>query len=441
MEFNHAELPFLKRVFQLPTQTPFETDQTKMRSLSSQAESGGSYCNDFHDWLVYREPSAESLGKVDRVIASQSAHDVTNIQFTSGTTGLPKAASLTHHNIVNNAISVGSITDTSLGDRLCLTVPLYHCFGMVLGSLLCLGRGSALVLPWPTFDPEKSLETVEKWQCSMIYGVPTMFIELVKTVQTRAFDLGSLSKAVIGGSICPRPLILDMEKHLGISSVHIGYGMTETSPASFMVRKQDPIDKKSTTVGKTIHNLETKIVSPDGLTVEVGEIGELAIKGYSVMPGYFNDAENTAKSIVDGWMMTGDLARFDANGFLTVEGRIKDLITRGGENVSPKEVEQVIAELPQVENVQVIGVPDPKFQEEVCALVKLRPDARLDKAEVLNYVKPLLSHFKLPKYVKFVDDFPITVTGKPQKFKMIEDWVRQTETLTDAQIKEQYGVR
>lgn len=403
--------------------------------------SGSSYCNNFHDFVIYRQPSIESLNNVDQIIANQNPFDVTNIQFTSGTTGSPKAATLTHHNLLNNAFNAREIMEFSPMDRACLTVPMYHCFGSVGGTMLNLVSGSTLILPWPTFHPIKSLEVAEKYQCTTIYGVPTMFIEFIKVAKAQSFDLGRLNKSIMGGSNCPKQLILEMKEYLGIDYIHVVYGMTETSPVSFMVRRDDPIDKKSTTAGKIMDNIEAKIVSPDGQTVPIGEVGELAVKGYSVMPGYYKDPEANAKNILDGWMMTGDLVRFDDEGYLIVEGRIKDIIIRGGENISSKEIEEKIFEISEVENVQIIGVPDPKYQEEVCAFIKLRPGANFSKEDVFEYLNPILSYFKVPKYVKFVESFPMTVTGKIQKFKMIDEWIKETQEMTDSQLRETYTIR
>ena len=273
------------------------------------------------------------------------------------------------------------------------------------------------------------------------YGVPTMFIEMIKIKKTGNFNLNSLYKSVIAGSICPKQLILDMEKYLGIINTHIAYGMTETSPVSFMMRNNDPIEKRSTSVGKIFDHVEAMILSPEGQPVKIGEKGEFSVKGYLVMDGYFNDPDNTSKSIKNGWMMTGDLGRFDEDGYLYIEGRIKDLIIRGGENISPKEIEELLMEIDQIENVQVIGVPDPKYQEEICALIKIKEGENLKKEQILQFLKPNISHFKIPKYIKFVDSFPITVTGKPQKYLMVKEWVKLIETMTQEEIQNSFIIR
>jgi fatty-acyl-CoA synthase len=441
VEVQYPDLPFLKRIFQLPTQTKIELNNNKLSSTKSEAVSEGEYYNNFHDWIIYRNPSPKALSDIDNVIVNQNPRDITNIQFTSGTTGLPKAAALTHHNILNNAISLSEVVNFSTEDRICLNVPFYHCFGMVMGTLACLNSGATLVLPWPTFNAMKSLQAIEKWKCTMVYGVPTMFIEMIKKIKERPYNIESLYKSVIAGSICPKPLILDKEKYLGITNVHIAYGMTETSPVSFMTRVDDPIEKKTTTVGRVLDNVQVKIVSPEGEIVKLGEKGEFAVKGYLVMHGYYNDPENNARSIKEGWMMSGDIGRLDEDGFLYIEGRIKDLIIRGGENISPKEIEERLLEMEEVENAQVIGVPDEKFQEEICALIKLRKGEVLTKEDVFLYLKPNISHFKVPKYVKFVEDFPITVTGKLQKFQMVNKWVEEIGGMTEEEVKEKYVIR
>ena len=310
-----------------------------------------------------------------------------------------------------------------------------------MGTLASLKGGCTLILPWPTFNAKKSLESIEKWKCTMVYGVPTMFIEMIKIKKTGNFNLNSLYKSVIAGSICPKQLILDMEKYLGIINTHIAYGMTETSPVSFMMRNDDPIEKRSTSVGKIFDHVEAMILSPEGQPVKIGEKGEFSVKGYLVMDGYFNDPDNTSKSIKNGWMMTGDLGRFDEDGYLYIEGRIKDLIIRGGENISPKEIEELLMEIDQIENVQVIGVPDPKYQEEICALIKIKEGENLKKEQILQFLKPNISHFKIPKYIKFVDSFPITVTGKPQKYLMVKEWVKLIETMTQEEIQNSFIIR
>lgn len=431
----------MKRVFQLPTRSPAEFDVSRLSSLASGAKVDADYLNNFHDVLFYRNPSAAAFEKVDAIIENQSPFDVTNIQFTSGTTGLPKAAALTHHSILNNGLNMSRNMAMGPEDRYLVMVPFYHCMGMVCGNLNALVSGSTIVIPSPTFNAKKSLEAVEKHRCTAGIGVPTMFIEMIREAGLKSYDLGNFHKSFIAGSICPKQLMLDMKNKLGLWRSHNGYGMTETAPISFMVRVDHSEEKQCTTVGTIMDNLEARIVGPDGKPVKIGEAGEYSVKGYAVMPGYYNDPANTAKTIQDDWLMSGDLARFDEEGFMYIEGRIKDLIIRGGENISPKEIEEFVMAMPEVENIQVIGVPDPKYQEEICAWIKLKAGHSLSKEDILRYLKPKISHFKIPKYVKFVDSFPITVTGKTRKVEMIKNWVHETDQMSEAQLREKYVVR
>lgn len=441
MELEYGELPFLKRVFQLPTRSSVDFDVSRIGSLASDTNVDSDYLNNFHDIIVYRNPSQKAFETVDWVIENQNPYDVTNIQFTSGTTGLPKAAALTHHSLINNAINMSKIMEMVPEDRYLVMVPFYHCMGMVCGNLNSLSSGSAIVIPSPTFNAKKSLEAVEKHKCTTAIGVPTMFIEMIREVGLKSYDLGNLHKSFIAGSICPEQLIKDMSEKLGLWRTHIGYGMTETAPITFMIRKEHPIEKQSTTVGTIMDNLEARILDPEGNPVPMGEVGEYAVKGYAVMPGYYNDPVNTAKTIQNEWLMSGDLAKFDEEGFLIIEGRIKDLIIRGGENISPKEIEEFVMAMPEVEIIQVIGVPDPKFQEEICAWIKLKAGATLKKEDIVTYLKPKISHFKIPKYVKFVERFPITVTGKTRKVEMIKEWVDETENMSEEDLRSLYMVR
>jgi fatty-acyl-CoA synthase len=432
-------MPSLERVFHIDTYTENQ-DFMKYKSFSHQ-NSELSYSNKFTEMLVYREPSSTSVRQVEENIIKQDNNKIINIQFTSGTTGKPKAAALTHRNILNNAVFISERMGYSPKDKICLTVPYYHCFGMVMGNLSTLIPGSCIVMPWATFDARRSLEATVKHKCNVMYGVPTMFMEMVKFQQTHNLDLSCLNQSMIAGSLCPEQLLRDKSTYLNISDVRVAYGMTETSPITFMSKLDDPPHKKYTTVGSICPHVEAKIIDSQGNTVPIGEQGEYVAKGYMVMDCYYNDVVNTQKNIVDGWLMTGDLARFDSDGFLYIEGRIKDLIIRGGENISPKEIEEEILKLPQVDNVQVIGVPDPKYQEEICALIKLLPDQSLSKRELLNYLKPLVSHFKIPAYVQFVDSFPITVTGKPQKNVMKDNWNSLIKDLSQKDVLELYGLK
>ena len=399
------------------------------------------YANDFHGSLLYPTPSLEACKTMDEILLSQDPYEVTNIQFTSGTTGLPKASVLTHHNIMNNGIGLANIMDYSPEERICMPVPFYHCFGMVMGNLAAMSRGSAIVISSPTFNGAKTLDTIEKHACTTVYGVPTMFIEMIKAQNVKTRDLAWLRKSVIAGSVCPEQLLKDKTTHLNISKVHVAYGMTETSPVSFMIREDSPAEKKCVSVGQIMEHVEAKIIDEEWNTVPVGENGELVVRGYSVMKGYYRDPVNTEKNVHDGWMMTGDLAKLDQDGFLSIEGRLKDLIIRGGENIAPFEIEESIMSLGIVENVQVIGVPDEKYQEEICALVKFKSGNWVSKETIAEHVKGQLAHFKVPKYVQFVEDFPITVTGKPQKFRMRDEWVAMISKMTEEEVKRQFVVR
>lgn len=433
------EMPSLERIFHIDTQSENQ-DLMNYKSFTHQ-NSDLSYSNKFNEMLIHREPSLKSVRKVEDNILNQNNNNIINIQFTSGTTGKPKAAALTHRNILNNALFISERMGYSPKDKICLTVPYYHCFGMVMGNLSTLIPGSAIVMPSATFNAQKSLETTVKHKCNVMYGVPTMFMEMIKFQQKHNLDLSSLSQSMIAGSICPEQLLKDKSTYLNISDVRVGYGMTETSPITFLSKLDDPEHKKYTTVGSISPHVEAKIIDSEGNTVPLGQKGEYVTKGYMVMDCYYNDEVNTKKSIIDGWMMTGDLAKFDSDGFLHIEGRIKDLIIRGGENISPKEIEEEILKLPQVDNVQIIGVPDPKYQEEICALIKLHSDESLSKRELLDYLKPLVSHFKIPAYVLFVDSFPITVTGKPQKNVMKENWNTLVKGLSQNEVIELYGLK
>ena len=388
--------------------------------------SNSSLYNDFEEYLVSKSPSDKYKDKVETIIKTQNHYDAANIQFTSGTTGRPKGCVLTHHNILNNAYSITNEMNYNSDDVICVAVPFYHCFGMVIGNLSAITSGSTILIPSATFNAEKALEAVSKYNASTIYGVPTMFNDYLKVQEKRQFNLGRLRAGIMAGSLCPEVLNNRVINELGVTGLAVAYGMTETSPISFMVRENDPLIKKTSTVGRIFPHLECKVVNEAGETVNIGEPGELLTKGYSVMKEYYNDPINTDKSIKDGWMYTGDLVTFDKDGYACVVGRIKDLIIRGGENIAPKEVEDLLLQMPQIDSCQVIGVPDERMGEEICALIKLKENVNeLKKDEILRFVKERISHFKIPKYVWIVDSFPITVTGKPQKFKMVKDWIEK----------------
>ncbi len=361
----------------------------------------------------------------DRLLTRQAAlgfDDPINIQYTSGTTGFPKGATLTHHNILNNGYFVAEACHYTEADRVCIPVPFYHCFGMVMGNLGCTTHGATMVVPEAAFDPLAVLETVEQERCTSLYGVPTMFIAELNEPSFSRFDLSSLRTGIMAGSPCPVEVMKRTISSMHMEEVTICYGMTETSPVSTQTAADDSLDRRVATVGRVHPHVEVKIVDPaSGLTVEHGEPGEFCTRGYSVMLGYWDDPTRTAEAVDPaGWMHTGDLATMDEEGYLNIVGRIKDLIIRGGENVYPREVEEYLYSHPDVADVQVIGVPDATYGEEIMAWVKVRERAILTEDDVREYCRGRIAHFKVPRYVKFTDEFPMTVTGKIQKFKMRE---------------------
>jgi len=352
--------------------------------------------------------------------------DPINIQFTSGTTGAPKGATLTHHNILNNGYFIGEAQRLTDRDRVCIPVPLYHCFGMVLGNLACITHGAAMVYPSEGFDPLATLQVVEAERCTALYGVPTMFIAELGHPEFKNFDLTSLRTGIMAGSPCPIEVMKRCVAEMHMGEVTIAYGMTETSPVSTQTSHDDPLERRVATVGRVQPHLEVKIVDADGRIVPPGISGELCTRGYSVMLGYWDDAERTAEAIDPaGWMHTGDLATLDEDGYCNIVGRIKDMVIRGGENVYPREVEEFLFRHPKIETVQVVGVPDLKYGEELCAWVKLKPGASAAAEEIQSFCKGQIAHYKIPRYIKFVDNFPMTVTGKVQKFLMREETVKE----------------
>ncbi len=352
--------------------------------------------------------------------------DPINIQFTSGTTGFPKGATLSHHNILNNGFFIGEALRLSNKDRLCIPVPLYHCFGMVLGNLACLTHGSAMVYPAEAFEPKAVLETVQEERCTALHGVPTMFIAELDHPEFKSYNLKSLRTGIMAGSPCPIEVMKRVQSEMNMREVTIAYGMTETSPVSFQSATDDPLTKRVSTVGRVQPHIEVKIVDAQGRIVPRGVPGEFCTRGYSVMLGYWNDEEKTAEAVDRaGWMHTGDLAAIDAEGYCNIVGRLKDMVIRGGENVYPREIEEFLYRHPKIQDVQVVGVPDAKYGEEICAWIKLKPGADADPEEIIAFCRGQIAHYKVPRYVRFVDGFPMTITGKIQKFvirqKMIEE--------------------
>ncbi|NYI44287.1 fatty-acyl-CoA synthase [Nocardioides aromaticivorans] len=349
--------------------------------------------------------------------------DPINIQYTSGTTGFPKGATLSHRNILNNGFFVTELLGFAEQDRLCIPVPFYHCFGMVMANLGCVTHGATMVIPAPGFDPSVTLRAVQDERCTAVYGVPTMFIAMQNAPDFAEFDLSTLRTGIMAGSICPVEVMKRCVNDMHMAEVSIAYGMTETSPVSCQTRVDDDLDRRTATIGRAAPHVEIKIVDPaTGETVPRGEPGEFCTRGYSVMLGYWNDDAKTAEAIdADGWMHTGDLAVMREDGYCNIVGRIKDMVIRGGENIYPREIEEFLYTHPDVEDVQVVGVPDEKYGEELCAWVRMRAGAEpLDAAAVKEFATGRLAHYKIPRYVMVVEEFPMTVTGKVRKVEMRE---------------------
>lgn len=350
-------------------------------------------------------------------------NDAINIQFTSGTTGAPKGATLTHSNIVNNGRFVTDRILMSAQDRLCIPVPLYHCFGMVMGVLGAAGKGSAMIFPSEGFEPARTLRSLSDERCSAVYGVPTMFIAMLEEMDAAEYDVSSLKTGIMAGAPCPVDVMERVTKQMNLRDITIGYGMTETSPVSFQSFVDDPTDKRCSTVGRIHPHLEVKIIDEKGNTVPVNTQGELCTKGYSVMKGYWEDLEKTTESIIDGWMHSGDLAVLDEKGFCSIVGRVKDMIIRGGENIYPREIEEFLFLRPEISQVQLFGIPDPKYGETVCAFVIPASGVSLSEDQVKAFCKGHIAHYKIPHHVRIVKEIPMTITGKPQKFVMRDQMV------------------
>ena len=399
-ELRAARLPALRSVVRMG-----DTPSDGMFTFAEIVESGRAVAD------------REALAALE---ATLGAHDPINIRFTSGTTGNPKGATLTHHNVVNNARHIAQAMRFTERDSLCIPVPLYHCFGMVLAVLACVSTGATMVFPGEAFDPAATLAAVSDERCTALHGVPTMFIAELDLPDFDRYDLRSLRTGIMAGSPCPIETMKRVVSRMHMSEVTIAYGMTETSPVSFQSSTSDPLEKRTTTVGRIQPHLEARIVDAMGQTLPVGQTGELWTKGYSVMRGYWEDEARTREAIVDGWMRTGDLATFDGEGYCNIVGRLKDMLIRGGENIYPREIEEFLFRHPKIQSVQVFGVPDAKYGEEVCAWIVLRPGEQMTEEEVRDYCRGQIAHYKVPRYVRFVDQMPMTVTGKVQKFVMRE---------------------
>jgi fatty-acyl-CoA synthase len=369
--------------------------------------------------------------------ATLSFDDPINIQYTSGTTGFPKGATLSHHNILNNGFFIGEGCRYTQHDRVCIPVPFYHCFGMVLGNLACTTHGACIVIPAPGFDPAQTLATVQAERCTSLYGVPTMFIAELALPGFADYDLSTLRTGIMAGSPCPVEVMKRVVSEMHMNEVTICYGMTETSPVSTQTTADDDMERRVSTVGRVHPHIEVKIIDPDtGRVLPRETPGELCTRGYSVMLGYWDEPAKTAEAIdAARWMHTGDLAVIDQAGYLNIVGRIKDMVIRGGENVYPREVEEFLYAHPAIEDVQIVGVPDPRYGEELCAWIKLRPGHELTEEAVKQYCQGKIAHFKIPRYIRFSSEFPMTVTGKVQKFKMRETSITELGLAVTSQTK------
>jgi fatty-acyl-CoA synthase len=376
------------------------------------------------DMLNYADVLAKGRGGAIRD-EPLNCHDPINIQFTSGTTGSPKGATLTHNNVVNNARFIAQALNFSEADRLCIPVPLYHCFGMVLAVLACVSTGATMVFPGEMFDPGAVLTAVSEERCTALHGVPTMFIAELAHPDFKTFDLSSLRTGIMAGSPCPIETMRQVVSEMHMSEVTIAYGMTETSPVSFQSSTTDPLERRVTTVGRIQPRLEAKVIDKSGQIVPRGETGELCVRGYSVMRGYWDDPVRTAEVIKDGWMFTGDLATIDNEGYCNIVGRAKDMLIRGGENVYPREIEEFLFRHPKVQSAQVFGIPDQKYGEEICAWIVLKPGNDCTEDEIREFCRNQIAHYKVPRYIRFVQEMPMTVTGKAQKFMMRERMIEE----------------
>jgi fatty-acyl-CoA synthase len=375
---------------------------------------------------VYRFGGKAERDRLAVLAGELQFDDPINIQFTSGTTGFPKGATLTHHNILNNRFFIGETMKLGERDRVCVPVPLYHCFGMVIGNLGCLTHGSTMVLPSEGFDPLATLEAIAAERCTAVYGVPTMFIAEMDHPDFAKFDLSSLRTGIMAGSPCPVEVMRRAVERMHLAEVTIGYGMTETSPASFVSSTDEPLERRVSTVGRVMPHVEVKIVDGEGRIVPRGTSGELMTRGYSVMLGYWGEDEKTREAIDPaGWMRTGDLAALDDEGYCNIVGRLKDMVIRGGENIYPREIEEFLYRHPRIQDVQIIGVPDPHYGEELCAWIRLRDGETANADEIRAFCREQIAHYKIPRYIKFVDGFPMTVTGKIQKFLMREQMIAE----------------
>ena len=376
-----------------------------------------------YSWDDFNHLATESSDELlDARLSDQDMDDPINIQYTSGTTGFPKGATLSHHNILNNGYFVAETMNFDASDRLVVPVPLYHCFGMVMANLGCLTHGACAIYPSEAFEPEAVLDAVQKEKATALYGVPTMFIAELALPNFSNYDLKTLRTGIMAGAPCPVDTMTQVNEKMNMTEVEIAYGMTETSPVSFQTRVDSPLEKRVSTVGSVHPHVEVKIINPDTSKLcNVGEMGELCTRGYSVMLGYWENPEATSLAIDDyGWMHTGDTAVMDADGYVNIVGRIKDMVVRGGENIYPREIEEYLMTHANIEDVQVTGVPDEKYGEEIIAWVRLSGQSHLSEKDIIDFCKGKIAHYKVPRYIRFCNEFPMTVTGKVQKYKMRE---------------------
>ena len=381
-------------------------------------------CYNFDD--IPARAGAVEKQQLGNLAAVLQPDDAINIQFTSGTTGSPKGATLTHFNILNNGYFVGEAMNITEQDRVCIPVPFYHCFGMVLGNLNCITHGAAMVIPNDGFDPTLTLATVSAETCTALYGVPTMFIAELELPDFSDYDLTSLRTGIMAGSSCPIEVMKQVVTEMNMTEVTIAYGMTETSPVSFQSSTDDPVERRVSTVGRIHPHVQVKIIDQQGRTVSIGEKGELCTRGYNVMSGYWEEEDKTRETIdAAGWMHTGDLATIDAEGYCNIVGRLKDMVIRGGENIYPREVEEFLYGYDKIQDVAVFGVPDDKYGEQLCAWIKLKEGQKADEAEIKTFCKDKIAYNKVPYYVCFVEEFPMTVTGKLQKFIMRDRMIEE----------------
>lgn len=397
-----------------------------LRSVVTLEEGPGAGAYSFEQLRKLGGPAQQlRLPAIDKTLTPD---DAINIQFTSGTTGRPKGATLSHYNIINNARFVTDRINLTETDRLAIPVPLYHCFGMVMGVLGAISKGATAVFPGAGFDAGQTLDALARERCTAVYGVPTMFVAMLEALETEPRDLSSLRTGIMAGAPCPVDVMQRVNSEMNMTEVTIAYGMTETSPVSFQSFVDDPTDKRCETVGRVHPHLEVKIIDSENRIVPVGAHGELCTRGYSVMKGYWQEDEKTAESIMDGWMHSGDLAAFDEEGFCSIVGRVKDMIIRGGENIYPREVEECLIRHPKVSDAQVFGIPDERLGEQVCAWVVAKPGMETSGAELREALNGQIAHFKIPAHFRVVDELPMTVTGKPQKFVMRDEMIELLET-------------